>query len=299
MNLPRRAVVRPFTSCLAAAALAATALVPVAASASPVPAVRSGSVASSVATTAASVAAVRAVTPPRAVTKKQLVRIFRAAARATEAGLRRGAALRSVEVGRGARTSGTGRARAGRILLRESTGSTTILDSRTGSAYVSLATITTDLGVSQARLDAALVALGKPGATWGSLPVGPTRGGAVGPGLVRAAKAATSWSWRRSKGITTWRLSSVSRMSGLTLRSTQVFVLDAHQRLVRQSETSVMPESAAARRDSHPRRTLRHDHDDLDTVAALPARRADHDAHPGPDGRVLRPSPQAVRPRRP
>ncbi len=210
---------RALATVVAAAALASSTLVP--AQAAPAPVSR----------TPVAVAAAAVVTPPTAVTRGKLTRIFARATRHTDAALLRGAALRVRIQGGGQSATTTGRTRGGDTQLRDADGVTSIIDGSSGSVYVPLSTFADRASADD--LAAALLALGKPDASWVVL-----AGGAVGSAptgdLTELAARATHWTWKRSKGLTTWTLTGPAGR-GVTFRS--VVVLDKKQRVVSQSET--------------------------------------------------------------
>jgi hypothetical protein len=101
-----------------------------------------------------------------------------------------------------------------------------------GRAYLPIAVVAEGVGVEPDVLAAALASLGKPGATWA---VSDARGQdpvpVAGTDLVRSARAASTWTWKRAHGITTWRLGE----SRQDVRITTAVALDKRQRIVRES----------------------------------------------------------------
>lgn len=176
---------------------------------------------------------VRVVTPPTQVSRAALVRLMRHAGTATDRGLAAGARTQTSVSLMGMTLTATGRTVGGRAAMRTSDGTLTLLDYRTGSGYTPIADAIAGLGVTPEQLADALTALGKPNATW-AVTTGPAGGGSAarssGADLVRLARTASTWTWKRAHGITTWRLGAAR--AGMS--STALVALDKRQRIVRQ-----------------------------------------------------------------
>jgi hypothetical protein len=180
--------------------------------------------------------AVRVVTPPTQVSRAALVRLMRHAGKATDRGLATGARMRTTVSIMGTTVSATGRTVGGRTVTRTTDGRVTIADYRTGTGYAPISDVVDGLGVTPEQLSAALASLGKPGATWVVI-TGPGGGSGTpssGADLVRQARTASTWTWKRAHGITTWRLGK----SRAALPWGLVVALDKRQRIVRESLTA-------------------------------------------------------------
>lgn len=225
---------------LAAAAVAGTALVTamLAVPSQAAPVAANGTVAASV----------RIVTPPTSVSRSTLVRLLRNAGKTTDKALFAGARLQNTAIVNGRTSTTIGRTRGGLASTRDENGAVVLTDYRSGTTWVRIADLVDGLGVTPEQVANALDSLGKPGATWAVITDGP--GGASVTGsteadLVKQARAASTWSWKRAKGITTWRLASPRA----AMPSTTVIGLDKRQRVVRETLTtsSSKPVKATAR----------------------------------------------------
>ncbi|MFN8169123.1 MAG: hypothetical protein U0S36_10105 [Candidatus Nanopelagicales bacterium] len=184
-------------------------------------------------------ASVRIVTPPTRVSRSALVRLMRNAGSTTDAALLSGAKLQNTVTVNGRTTSTFGRTRGGLSSVRDQNGVVTLTDYRSGRAWVPIADVVEALGVTPEQVAIALDSLGRPGATWAVITSGP--GAATGTGsteteLVRQARAASTWTWKRAQGITTWRLAAPRS----AMPSTMLVGLDRRQRVVRETLTTTV-----------------------------------------------------------
>lgn len=186
---------------------------------------------------AARSAAATVVTPPTQVSRAALVRLMRNAGKATDAGLVAGARMRTtVRIG-GMTLSSTGRTRDGLSSMRGPNGNVTLTDFRSGRGYMPIADAVAGLEVTPEELAAALASLGKPGATWAVItPMAGAPSGTAGAGsdLVRQPRTASTWTWKRAHGITTWRIGAPRA----ALPTALVVALDKRQRIVRETLTA-------------------------------------------------------------
>jgi hypothetical protein len=177
--------------------------------------------------------AVRVVTPPTQVSRAALVRLMRHVGKATDKGLVSGARIRTTLTVGTMTTTTTGRTVDGRAATRSANGAVLLTDYRTGRGYAPIADVVEGLDVTPEQLTAALTSLGKPGATWAVISDAPAGAAGTGSDLVRQARAASTWTWKRAHGVTTWRLGAPRA----ALPTTSVVALDRRQRIVRESLT--------------------------------------------------------------
>lgn len=171
---------------------------------------------------------VRIVTPPTRVSRSALARLLRHAGTVTDKALLAGAKVRTSITLPGITATTLVRTRDGISSSRTPMGFRLLTDYRAGVGYVPISEFLQ--GIDPAALAAALDSLGRPGASWATLKSTPADLAATDDAMVRIARAASDWRWKRTAGITTWRL-RVDDKDPVAI----VVGLDQRQRIVRQS----------------------------------------------------------------